>query len=222
MCSVEGKSNQRHAMTDQAKEKGSRKPLQRRSIARVESILATALNLFGQDGISEVSVKDIAAHAGITPSSIYQYFPDKRAIVRALGGRLRKHIANITDSYKGEINNSHEVGEYSEHLLRRFLDLFSTEPGWLLIINEIRTSNDFIDRSYSYSLDLNKRFADNLAHLVSDKHRETLFELCFWWGHMAYATVLFGLQRHSQVDYSIKLARDSLIDRVEELVRLNS
>ncbi len=53
-------------------------------------ILDAALELFNRDGAGRVTTNHIAAHLGISPGNLYYWYPDKRAIVRALWAR---HVA---------------------------------------------------------------------------------------------------------------------------------
>jgi AcrR family transcriptional regulator len=48
-----------------------------------ERILMAALKLFLDRGIARASVSDIAYQAAVTRITVYRYFPDKRALVRA-------------------------------------------------------------------------------------------------------------------------------------------
>ncbi len=63
---------------------------------RRELILDAAIRLFSQRDFSEIGMRDIAEEAGISPASIYRYFPNRDAILlEVLGqdideGRLRQ------------------------------------------------------------------------------------------------------------------------------------
>ena len=61
-----------------------RVPRQERSRAKVRAVEEAARRLIGEQGSDAVSMRDIAAEAGVSVSSIYQYFPDKTAILRQL------------------------------------------------------------------------------------------------------------------------------------------
>lgn len=61
-----------------------RMPAQQRSRERLERILAVASTLIGQKGSDQVKMSEIAELAEISIGSLYQYFPDKRAIIRTL------------------------------------------------------------------------------------------------------------------------------------------
>jgi AcrR family transcriptional regulator len=66
------------------KEEGRRQPTQQRSRERLERILDVAQQLIGEKGSEHVKMSEIAELAEISIGSLYQYFPDKRAIVRSL------------------------------------------------------------------------------------------------------------------------------------------
>ncbi len=61
-----------------------RKPRQTRSQQRVEQILEAARSLILQHGCAGLKMSDIAKTAEVSIGSIYQYFPNKHAIVAGL------------------------------------------------------------------------------------------------------------------------------------------
>lgn len=61
-----------------------RAPAQQRSRERQERILQAARELIAETGSDRVKMNEVAERAGISIGSLYQYFPDKQAIVRTL------------------------------------------------------------------------------------------------------------------------------------------
>ncbi len=61
-----------------------RTPRQTRSRDRVDAILEAARELIGKRGNDAVSMREIAARASVPIASVYDYFPDKNGILRAL------------------------------------------------------------------------------------------------------------------------------------------
>lgn len=64
-----------------------RVPSQKRALERVERILSVATDLIADRGLDAVTMSDIAEQSGVSIGSLYQYFPDKVAVVSSLAER---------------------------------------------------------------------------------------------------------------------------------------
>jgi AcrR family transcriptional regulator len=69
-----------------------RKPTQERAQVTVEAMLDAAVKLLKRGGSSSITTNRIAETAGVSIGSVYQYFPNKRAIFIALHER---HISQV-------------------------------------------------------------------------------------------------------------------------------
>jgi AcrR family transcriptional regulator len=67
-------------------------PAQQRSRERLERILAVASAVIAEKGSDQMRMSEVAERAGISIGSLYQYFPDKSAVIRALAERY--HVAS--------------------------------------------------------------------------------------------------------------------------------
>lgn len=61
-----------------------KKPLQARSAATVQAILEAAAHILDTDGLTACSTNAVALKAGVSIGSLYQYFPSRDAITKAL------------------------------------------------------------------------------------------------------------------------------------------
>lgn len=68
-----------------------RKPIQRRSEATVDTILEAAAQIFRACGAKGATTNRIAERAGVSIGSLYQYFPNKEALLVAL---MERHIGS--------------------------------------------------------------------------------------------------------------------------------
>src|SRR5690349_10759499 len=68
---------------------------QARGERRIAEILDAASALFAEVGYEAASTNRIAARAGISPGSLYQFFANKEAIAEALSARLAERMAAV-------------------------------------------------------------------------------------------------------------------------------
>ena len=64
-----------------------RMPVQGRSVARVARMLDTCAELIDESGYDALTTTLLAERAGVAIGTVYQFFPDKRAVVAALTKR---------------------------------------------------------------------------------------------------------------------------------------
>lgn len=94
-----------------------RTPKQARSQQRVEQILNAAEQLFVQVGFDHTTTNAIAAHAGVSIGSLYQFFPDKDAVLAALIERYREEMrALIHDEQLESLSLEEAAGSVVERL----------------------------------------------------------------------------------------------------------
>jgi len=68
-------------------------PRQQRSLVTYDAILEAATRIFGERGYAGATTNDIAELAGVSIGSLYQYFPNKDALIGALQSHHKKEIA---------------------------------------------------------------------------------------------------------------------------------
>lgn len=66
----------------------ARKPTQQRALATYEKLLDAAGALLSEVGVERISTNQVAARAGVSPPTLYNYFADKYDLLGALGARL--------------------------------------------------------------------------------------------------------------------------------------
>lgn len=76
-----------------------RRPQQKRAVATVERIMATALDLILKEGFASITTNHIARAAEVEISSLYQYFPNKHTIVLAIYEKAVAEFAAVTHGY---------------------------------------------------------------------------------------------------------------------------
>ena len=69
-------------------------PVQARSAATVEAILEATIQVLLQAGKSRLTTTRVAYRAGVSVGTLYQYFPNKSALLHAA---LRRHLSEVTE-----------------------------------------------------------------------------------------------------------------------------
>ena len=69
-------------------------PKQKRSREMVERLLDATAATLSERGLEDTTTNHIAEKASVSIGSLYQYFPDKEALLEALMGRISEDIAN--------------------------------------------------------------------------------------------------------------------------------
>jgi AcrR family transcriptional regulator len=62
---------------------------------RRERILVAACEIFVEKGIEQTSMREIAAASGITPVTLYRYFPDRHPIAIEIAARMVARIVDV-------------------------------------------------------------------------------------------------------------------------------
>lgn len=102
--------------------------MQRRSALRVERMLDAAAELLDESGPEGLSTSAIAARAGVSVGSLYQFFPDKSAVAEALArrsfDRFSQHLRSVDRASWETVVDS---------VIDTYVDFSRTEPGFLVL-----------------------------------------------------------------------------------------
>lgn len=77
---------------------GRRRPTQRRALQTVDAILQGVIRVLKREGLDAITTNRIAEVAGVSIGSVYQYFPDKRAIFVALHQRHVEEMDRLVET----------------------------------------------------------------------------------------------------------------------------
>lgn len=101
---------------------------QQRSRDRLERILEVASELIAAKGSDAIKMGEVAEMAGISIGSLYQYFPDKSAIIRALAERYNAQSRTcIEDALAGVRDLDGFLTAFAD-LFDQYYAIFLAEP----------------------------------------------------------------------------------------------
>jgi AcrR family transcriptional regulator len=104
-----------------------RRPKQRRARQTVEAVLDSVVRLLKRYGSNAITTNRIAEVAGVSIGSVYQYFPDKRAIFIALHERHGREIDRLIESTLVE-NAASPLEDLVRALVGAMIEAHRTDP----------------------------------------------------------------------------------------------
>ena len=117
-------------------------PLQERSRATYEAILAAAATLLEEVGIDSLSTNLICARANLTPPALYRYFPNKYALLRELGIRLMQVQDQVVFDWIAEVGLApttlEEAFQRDFAVQKRVVEVTRAQPASLWIARAMR------------------------------------------------------------------------------------
>ena len=141
-----------------------RRPVQQRSAKRVEQMLEACAVLIDELGYDGVTTTLIAERAGVAVGSLYQFFPDKRAVVQALTQRNVEHFMAGMARRLDEVRLEH-WWDGADIAFDVYVQMYREVPGFARI-----RFGDVVDlRLIADERDNNTVIADGLAELIAEK-----------------------------------------------------
>lgn len=149
-----------------------RKPVQQRSAQRVEKMLGACAELIEEVGYDGLTTTLIAERAGVAVGSLYQFFPDKRAVVQELTLRnLDRFVRTVYERFdQAQLSG---WGDAVDAVFDVYLTMHREVPAFSRL-----HFGDVVDlRLLDPSKDNNAVIADKLIALISEQFELTSSQL---------------------------------------------
>ncbi len=111
-----------------------RKPLQQRSIQRREEILRTTAALLERVGFDDLTTILIAKELNISVGSLYHYFPNKQAILYALGEQWLEEQTRVLEEIAEHDLESLDIRGFIELAFPRMLAVYREQRGLMPLV----------------------------------------------------------------------------------------
>ncbi|WP_374572727.1 TetR family transcriptional regulator [Phenylobacterium sp.] len=197
-----------------------RTPQQERSRARVEAILAAAHELVVEAGSDALKMSDIAARAGVPIGSLYQYFPDKPAILRELATRFMTRVRDMLREGMGGLATREAALERSDALLLAYYRFFQDEPDVRDIWAATQSDKALQQLDIEDSRQNGALMAAGLAPLAAPADRARVESMCFLFAHLAGAAIRLAIAVDpDEGDRLIEELRLTMRHRLAEVLR---
>lgn len=107
-----------------------RVPIQDRGQRRVERILDAAAEVIAETGVDAATTNAIAARARTSVGSLYQFFPNKEAIVQALAARYGEALGALGEDTFGGVDASLPLAALIDATAMRMADFHQAHPAY--------------------------------------------------------------------------------------------
>jgi AcrR family transcriptional regulator len=170
-----------------------RRPQQQRSKLRVDAILDATMTLIGENGVDAVTMRDISRRIDAPISAIYQYFPNKSAIIAKLFHDFTATVKQDSAGSFAEIGNMDDAVAAFSKILDRYYERVRRDPAIQDVINAVLADKKLqhldIEDSHWHA----QAFADATAHLVSGRDQEQFQRATFLIAHLVGGLVRLAL-----------------------------
>lgn len=156
-----------------------RKPTQARARERVERILTAATELIAETGSDAVRMTEVAERAGVPIGSLYQYFPDKPAILRTLAMRVMERVRDGLKQSLQEVRDGKDALARVDATLAGYYELFLTEPVTRDIWSATQSDKALQELDIEDGRENGRIFFEALKHLVRKREHKRFEAACF-------------------------------------------
>ena len=150
-------------------------PTQERSRFTVEQIVQAATQVFADRGYAGATTNHIAERAGVSIGSLYQYFPNKEAILVSLA---KRHIEIAGNTLMGLVAERNLYETDLTELLRLFikatLELHTGNPrlNYVILSEAVWSAEATLDTHRQVSVKNSRHAAYILVHMIKDLAHE--------------------------------------------------
>ncbi|KQQ73755.1 MULTISPECIES: TetR/AcrR family transcriptional regulator [unclassified Rhizobium] len=170
-----------------------RVPKQERSRERIDDILKVSMELIGEKGIDAVTMKEIASLSGGPIASVYQYFPNKSAIIAMLHERYVEEVRGIIVGHIPQISTAEDALDATDVLFDLYYTRMREKPSTQDLLNAIQADKALADRDITETRFQADLFFEITKRFVSEQLWENYARTLFLMFHMAAATLRLAL-----------------------------
>ena len=104
-----------------------KRPQQRRSRVTIDSIFEATIQVLLANGLDRITTIQIAERAGVSVGSLYQYFPNKNALLAAV---VKRHVSQVVDVTIAACESVHgrTIAEMCATMMSAFVDAKTRRP----------------------------------------------------------------------------------------------
>lgn len=110
-------------------------PKQERSQATVSAILIATTRILTEEGYDKFNTNRVAELAGVSVGSLYQYFPNKAALLYALGEHHANEMAELAQHHLEDLGDR-SILEVLQQIIKAVLAAYAVNPKLYRILHQ--------------------------------------------------------------------------------------
>jgi AcrR family transcriptional regulator len=122
-----------------------RTPSQARSRETVQTVLNAAAHAIERDGLDRLTTRRVATAAGISVGALYEYFPNKQAIVYALVTDWMGRVFDVLDALHPQHGGPSDILTYLGTQIDQIARLYRDQPGLGTLVTMVTSVTDLHD-----------------------------------------------------------------------------
>lgn len=170
-----------------------RAPSQKRSRERVERMLSAASALIAEKGSDAMRMGEVAEKAGVSIGSLYQFFPDKGAIIRTLAERYNAQGRECIAAGLADVGDMAGLCRAFGELIDTYYGMFLAEPVMRDIWSGTQADKELRDIDLADSRMNGAVLAGVLQRLRPEDDPEALYRTAFLAMHLGEATMRLAI-----------------------------
>ncbi|WP_328364183.1 TetR family transcriptional regulator [Streptomyces sp. NBC_00445] len=153
---------------EQQEKKDQPRRRQARGERRIAQLLEAAANVFCTTGYTAASTNAIAREAGVSPGTLYQFFPNKEAIAIELGDRLMREMREAYGEALAPVDPATPLEEAVGAAVDRFIAFNCEHPVFFALMHGPDVPGRIAEDHDALHATLLSRVEDLLASLLPD------------------------------------------------------
>ncbi len=136
-----------------------RVPLQQRGQQTLDQILHAAARAIEREGLDRLTTKRIAVEAGLSVGSVYEYFPNKEAVLCALVGQWFDQLMQALETHHPARTGTRDILRYLQDSIGAIRQIYVDQPAlsaMLAALQAIPTLRDLVEQH-------DRRVIDNMV-----------------------------------------------------------
>ncbi len=189
-----------------------RKPRQSRSRATVDAILQATAQVLVRDGYQKATTNRIAERAGVSVGTLYQYFPNKDALVVALCEQHSDEMMTLLSASIAELQDA-TAERATRVIVRAMLQAHAVNPE----LHEAIISNLPKEKQFEQILAVNAQ-AEAMVRVFLEHHRERLATDNIDMAAFIVVNTVEALTHAAVIERPDFLGTEELVDEITRLI----